>query len=112
MPLKRGEKEEKKKRKKNTEAFNQELTSSCSPLNLFTDQRGRQVNCEGERGLLGVLYDDASFTDLLGHHILVFCDQLKEREQDNQYSLKKKKKKKKRLDTGFFNLSSHEGGHV
>lgn len=89
MPLKRGEKEERKekeKRKKNTEAFNQELTSSCSPLNLFTDQRGRQVNCEGERGLLGVLYDDASFTDLLGHHILVFCDQLEERKQDNQYS--------------------------
>jgi len=57
------------------------LTSSSSPLYLLTNQRRRQVNCKGERGLFGVLDDYAGFTDVLGYNILVFCYGLQRRNQ-------------------------------
>ena len=53
-----------------------ELTSGGSPLDLLANQRGRQVDGEGEGGLLGVLDDYAGLADVLGHHVLVFCDRL------------------------------------
>lgn len=52
------------------------LTHSRRLLYLLTNQRGRQVNGESERGFLGVLDDDAGLSDVLGHDVLVFCDKL------------------------------------
>lgn len=43
------------------------LTFSNNLFHLLTNQRGCQVNCEGEGGLLGVLDDDVGFTDVLGY---------------------------------------------
>lgn len=53
-----------------------ELTSRRGLLNVLADQRGRQVDGEGERGLLGVLDDNAGLADVLRHRVLVFCDRL------------------------------------
>lgn len=53
-----------------------ELTSRRGPLDLLAHQGGRQVNGEGEGGLLGVLDDDAGVADLLRHHVLVLRDRL------------------------------------
>lgn len=45
-------------------------------LYLLTNQRRREVDGEGEGGLLGALDDDAGLCDVLADHVLVFCDQL------------------------------------
>ena len=53
-----------------------ELTSGGPLLDLLADQRGGQVDGEGEGGLLRVLDNDAGLTDVLSHQVLVFCDHL------------------------------------
>lgn len=65
--------QEEERRSETPEVLVEGLTSSSGPLHLFADHRGRQVDGEGERGLLGVLDHYTGLADLLGHHVLVFC---------------------------------------